>query len=169
MNGFNENNSAGDGAGADPALTTLLRATYAAPTDPEHWAGLEQRVMTQVRQTQLLRSAYAAPVDATYWAGLEQRIVARVRESRPWWTVLPEWRAAGMVAAAAALFLVGATAIRQQQNDAVARERAVLEAEFSVFDSTVEPVNIAISPTSPSAKRARTSAAPERFIDLIRP
>lgn len=168
MNGFNEHNSSVESAGADPALTAMLRTTYGAPTDASYWAGFEQRVLTQVQDTQLLQSAYAAPTDANYWVSLEQRILSRVRDHRPWWAVLPEWRAAGMIAAAAALFLVGAATIRQQQHDAIARERAAIEAEFTVFDNSVEPVNMAISPTSRSAQRAR-SAAPERYLDLIRP
>lgn len=168
MTGFNEHNSSLESAGADPALTAVLRTTYAAPADASYWADFEQRVATQVRATQLLESAYAAPTDANYWNGLEQRILSRVRDQGPWWTVLPEWRAAGMIAAAAALFLVAASTIRQQQHNAVARERATIEAEFTVFDNTVEPVNMAISPSSPGARRAR-SAAPERYLDLIRP
>lgn len=168
MNGSN-NNSSVRSAGADPALTALLRDTYAAPADTSYWIGLEQRVMTQVQDTRLLQVAYSAPSDATYWNGLEQRVMARVRDNGQmhWWSVLAEWRAAGMVAAAAAIFLVGATTIRQQQSDAVARERARLEAEFSVFDSAAEPVNMAISPTSPNS--GRRSTAPERYLDLIRP
>ncbi|MEP6835965.1 MAG: hypothetical protein ABJB74_21425 [Gemmatimonas sp.] len=169
MNGFNDNNNSSvQSAGDDPALTALLRTTYAAPTDASYWTGVEQHVMTQVYDTQVLRSAYAAPTDASYWTGLEQRVMSRVREQAPWWAILPEWRAAGMIAAAAALFLVAASTIREQQNEAIARERAAIEVEFSVFDNTVEPFNMAISSTSPGARHAR-SAAPERFIDLIRP
>lgn len=168
MNNFNEHDSVVESAAADPALTAVLRDSYLAPTDASYWAGLEQRVMTQVLDTQLLQSAYAAPAAANYWDSLERRIVARVRDQSPWWAVLPEWRAAGMIAAAAALFLVAATTIRQQQNDALARERAAIETEFTVFDNMVEPVNMAISPSSPGAKRAR-AAAPERYLDLIRP
>ena len=168
MNGSNDDDSSVRNAGDDPALALLLRSAYAAPTDASYWVALEQRVMMQVQDTQLLQSAYAAPTDANYWDGLEQRVMTRVRDHSPWWAVLPEWRAAGMIAAAAALFLVGATTIRQQQHDAVARERAAIEAEFTVFDNAVEPVNMAISPTSPGAQRARSSA-PEHYLDLIRP
>ena len=168
MNGFDDNDSSVRNAGDDPALALLLRSAYAAPTDASYWAGLEQRVMMQVGHTQLLQSAYAAPTDASYFHGLEQRVMTRVRDNGPWWAVLPEWRAAGMIAAAAALFLAGATTIRQQQHDAVARERAAIEAEFTVFDNAVEPINMAISPTSTGEQRAR-SLTPERYLDLIRP
>jgi len=167
MNGSNENNSAVQSAGDDPVLTALLRHTYAAPADASYWAGFEQRVMAQVQDTQLLQSAYAAPADATYWSGLEQRVLARVRDQAPWWAVLPEWRAAGMIAAAAALFLVGAATVREQQRDAISRERAAMAAEARVFDASIEPVNLAISPSSRGANGR--SSTPERYIDLIRP
>lgn len=114
--------------------------------------------------SQLLRSNYAAPSDTQYWAGLEQRIMARIRDSGPvaWWAVLPEWRAAGMIAAAAALFLGGFTAVREQQSNTLARERATMAVEGNPYNTVAEPI-IAISPS-----RAR-SAAPERYLDLIRP
>ena len=140
MNVDQSQNSSMRSAGDDPALTALLRSTYAAPTD------------------------------AAYWSGLEQRVLTRVRESGPvaWWAVLSEWRAAGMVAAAAAVFLVGATAIREQQYKAMERVRAAMAIEANPFDTTVEPVNIAISPASPNSQRVRSSA-PEHYLDLIRP
>lgn len=168
MNGFDDNDFAGQSAGADPALTSLLRTLYTAPIDARYWAGFEQRVVTQVQETQLLQNAYAAPADDQYWAGLEQRVMTRVRDHGAWWTVLPQWRGAGMVAAAAALFLVGATTVREQQREAMARDRAAVEAEFTVFDSTIEPVNMAVSLRSPNGKRTRV-VAPERYLDMIRP
>ena len=130
--------SAGRSAGVDPALTQLLRSTYAAPSD------------------------------AQYWAGLEHRVMARIRDSAPvsWWSVLPEWRAAGMIAAAAALFLGGFTAVREQQSNALARERATMAMEGNPYGRVAEPV-IAISPSSGGA-RVRP-ATPERYLDLIRP
>ena len=167
MNGSNENNSSVQSAGDDPALTALLRNIYAAPTDASYWPGLEQRVMRQVQDTQVLQSTYAAPTDANYWNSFEQRILTRVREQAPWWAVLPEWRAAGMIAAAAALFLVGATTVREQQRDSISRERAAMAAEARVFDASIEPVNLAISPLARGANGR--SSTPERYIDLIRP
>ncbi len=167
MNGFNDDNTSVHSAEDELALTALLRNTYAAPTEASYWTGLEQRVLSQVRDTQLLQSAYAAPVDDTYWSDLEQRVMARVRDQASWWAVLPEWRAAGMVAAAAALFLVGATTLREQQRDAVTRERAAMAAEARAFDSAIEPVNLAISASGRGVNGR--SATPERYIDLIRP
>ena len=50
--------------------------------------------------TALLRDAYAAPVDDGYWQGFEQRIMARLSDSPvvSWWSVMSEWRTAGAVA-----------------------------------------------------------------------
>lgn len=170
MNGSTDNNSAVRSAGDDPALTRLLRNTYAAPPDAEYWSGLEQRVMAQVSDTHLLQGVYAAPSDPTYWAGLEQRVMSRLRENGPvaWWTVFSEWRAAGMVAAAAVIFVAGATAIHEQQVYKASREEAAAAAAFTVFDSTSDPINIAMPAPSAGGKRARL-AAPERYLDLIRP
>lgn len=168
MNNTNDNDSTVRSAGDDPLLTLLLQKTYAAPTDASYWAGLEQRVVSQAEFTHLLRSTYAAPADASYWAGLEQRILARTREHGAWWTVFAEWRAAGMVAAAAAVFLVGVTAVREQQYNDMERERAAMQVEANPYDVTVEPINIASTPASSNAQRGR-SQAPERYLDLIRP
>lgn len=170
MNGLDDNNSSVRSAGDDPALTSLLRATYAAPTEAGYWAGFEQRIMAQVSDTQLLQSEYAAPSDATYWAGLEQRVMTRLRETTPvaWWAVFSEWRQAGMVAAAAVILVAGATAVHEQQLSKASREEAAAAAAFTVFDSTSEPINIAMPQPSASGKRARLSA-PERYLDLIRP
>lgn len=170
MNSFNDSDSTVRSAGDDPALTQLLRNTYAAPSDAAYWAGLEQRVVAQVTQTKLLQGAYAAPTDASYWSGLEQRILTRTRDNSQvaWWAVFSEWRAAGMVAAAAAVFLVGVTAVREQQVNARERERAAMQVEANPYDVTVEPINIAITPASSNSQRVR-SATPERYLDLIRP
>jgi hypothetical protein len=169
MNSMDNNDSSLRSAGDDLALTQLLRNTYAAPTDASYWTGLEQRVVAQTWETQLLRNAYAAPTDASYWAGLEQRVLSRIRDNAPiaWWAVFSEWRAAGMVAAAAAVFLVGATAFREQQVNALQQERAAMAIEANPYDATVEPVNIAITPTS-NSQRGRSST-PEHYLDLIRP
>lgn len=168
MNSFSDSDSSVRGGGDDPALAQLLRATYAAPTDSSYWTGFEQRLVTQIEHTSLLQEAYAAPADPSYWAGLEQRIVSRIRDNGvvAWWTVFSEWRTAGMVAAAAAFFLVGATTIREQQKAEAELERAAMAIEASPYDTNVEPINIAITP--PSAKERR-NAAPERYLDLIRP
>lgn len=167
MNSSNENSSTVQSAGADPSLTALLRRTYAAPADPGYWVRLEQRVTTRINAAQLLSAAYSSPTDEGYWNGLESRIMSRVREQNAWWAVLPEWRAAGMVAAAAALFLVGATTVREQQRESTARERAAMAAEARVIDSSIEPVNMAFSLNAPG--KGVRSATPERYIDLIRP
>ncbi|MEO7997870.1 MAG: hypothetical protein ABI852_10520 [Gemmatimonadaceae bacterium] len=170
MNGSNDNNSVVRSAGDDPALTRLLRNTYAAPADAEYWAGFEQRILAQVSDTHLLQGVYAAPTDATYWTGLEQRVMSRLRDNGPvaWWAVFSEWRSAGMVAAAAVILVAGATAVHERQVYQASREAAAAAAAFTVFDSTSEPINIAMPTPSAGDKRARL-AAPERYLDLIRP
>lgn len=170
MNVENTDNSSVQSAGDDPALTALLRNTYAAPADASYWAGFEQRVISQVQDTLLLKGAYAAPADSAYWAGLEQRVMTRLRENGPvaWWAVFAEWRQAGLVAAAAVIFVAGATAVHEQRVYKASREEAAAAAAFTVFDSTSDPINIAMPAASASGKRARL-AAPERYLDLIRP
>lgn len=170
MNSQDDNNSSVRSVGDDPALTSLLRTVYAAPTESAYWAGLEQRVMAQVSDTALLVSEYAAPSDDSYWAGLEQRVMSRLRENTPvaWWAVFSEWRQAGLVAAAAVILVAGATAVHENQVYKASKEEAAAAAAFTVFDSTSDPINIAMPQTSPNAKRARL-AAPERYLDLIRP
>ena len=71
-------------AGADPAVTALLRAAYAAPADDNYWQSFEKRVMSRITE--------AAPV--------------------AWWAVFSEWRKAGAVAATVALLLAGYTVVR---------------------------------------------------------
>lgn len=170
MNVDNTNTSSVRSAGDDPALTALLRNAYTAPAEASYWTGMERRVMMQVQDTQLLKSAYAAPADSDYWTGLEQRVMSRLREngSGAWWTVFAEWRQAGLVAAAAVIFVAGATAVHEQRVYKASREEAAAAAAFTVFDSTSEPINIAMPAASAGGKRARL-AAPERYLDLIRP
>lgn len=99
-------------AGADPALTALLRAAYAAPRDEGYWHGLEQRVMSRLHES---------PVVA-------------------WWSVLSEWRTAGAIAATVALLLAGATVVRDiTQPRETTREnvaRTIIETGMPVEDAT---------------------------------
>jgi hypothetical protein len=92
--------------------------------------------------TALLRDAYAAPVDDGYWQGFEQRIMARLSDSPvvSWWSVMSEWRTAGAVAATIALLLAGATVARDVTQQRTTREsvaRAAIETGMPVDDATV--------------------------------
>jgi hypothetical protein len=67
--------------GADPAVTSLLRAAYSPPRDERYWHALEQRVMHAIHESPAIT----------------------------WWAVLSEWKTAGAIAATLALLLAGAT------------------------------------------------------------
>lgn len=89
----------------------------------------------------LLRAAYAAPRDDAYWHGLEQRVLARLGESPvvAWWSVMAEWRTAGAVAATIALLLAGATMVREVTMERTAREtalRQIIESGMPLDDAT---------------------------------
>ena len=96
--------------GADPELTSLLRAAYTAPDDEDYWQQLEQRVMSRIGDS---------PVVA-------------------WWAVLSEWRTAGAIAATVALLLAGATVLRhgapEYNTDFAAR--AAVETGTPIDDAT---------------------------------
>lgn len=105
------------------------------PIDNERSAGAEPAV------TAMLRAAYAAPQDEGYWKGLEQRVMSRLNESSvvAWWSVLAEWRTAGAVAATIALMLVGATVVRELTLERSAREtvaRAAIESSTPIDEAT---------------------------------
>ncbi len=136
----NSNNSSARSAGDDPAVTTLLRNNYAAPTDP------------------------------AYWANFEQRLLTRLRESGPvaWWAVFSEWRSAGMVAAALALIIAGAAVIREQQQIASMRDVAAGAAVTTVFENSSDEVTIAAGAVARGAVTPRP-VSPGRYIDAIKP
>jgi hypothetical protein len=78
----------------------------------------EQRIGPEGRDddlTRALRRLYAAPDGAGYWERLEERILARVAAGDGgsledlWWTPLARWATPGVIAAAVALVVAGAT------------------------------------------------------------
>ena len=97
--------------------------------------------------TSLLRAAYAAPSDDSYWQSLEKRVMARINESAPvaWWGVFSEWREAGVIAATIALLLAGATMVREQQYAESARQLAAGAAYSSIFDDASADVSMALT------------------------
>ncbi len=104
--------------GADPSLTALLRATYAAPKDDGYWASFEQRVMARLQD---------AP-----------QVVQ-------WWTSFSEWRTAGLIAATLALLLAGGTIARDQSRQSAARQLAAGAAYDAVFNAAAEGDAIAFT------------------------
>lgn len=76
----------------------------------------------------VLRDIYAPPADPGYWAHLEARILSRVRLERTltWWSHFPDWMRAGLVAAAAAILIVGLVWFQERRADQrLAEERFV--------------------------------------------
>lgn len=77
----------------------------------------------------VLREMYAPPADPGYWAQLEARILARVRRDGPlaWWTHFPDWMRAGLIAAAAAILVVGLVWLQDRKSDQRMAEEQLLQ------------------------------------------
>ena len=116
--------------------------------------------------TTLLRAAYAPPADEAFWTSLEARVMSRIQEATPeaWWTVLSEWRGAGLVAAALALLLAGGTLVREQQLAESARQLAAGAAYYTVFEDGSGDFSMAF--TIPTDEPV---VAPERYLDPFYP
>jgi len=124
----------------DPELTTALRAVYAAPTDDGYWSGLEDRIMSRLRQVE-------APME--------------------WWNVLAEWRVArvaGLVAAGLMLTLAGFSLWKERQIDQDLRALAAGAAYWTVFDMESDDVNIAF--TVPSGRAGNKPTADRHLFNV---
>ena len=77
----------------------------------------------------VLREMYAPPADPGYWSQLEARILARVRRDGPlgWWTHFPDWMRAGLIAAAAAILIVGLVWFQDRRSDQRMAEEQLLQ------------------------------------------
>ena len=77
----------------------------------------------------VLREIYAPPTDAGYWSLLEARILARVRRDGQlgWWTHFPDWMRAGLIAAAAAILIVGLVWFQDRRADQRLAEEQLLQ------------------------------------------
>jgi hypothetical protein len=77
----------------------------------------------------LLREVYAPPADPGYWERLEALILARVRREGhvAWWAYFPDWVRTGLVAAAAALLLVGFIWFQDRRSDQRMAEQRLLQ------------------------------------------
>lgn len=124
-------------AGADPTVTMLLRAAY-APPEEEFWAGLEQRIRARLQETPAVVS---------------------------WWSVLPEWRGVGLIAATIALLVAGATIMREQALDASTRRMAASAAYFN-SDGLPEGVPVTITIKS---RDSLPESRPERYLNPFQP
>ncbi|HEY0928678.1 MAG TPA: hypothetical protein VGE27_02060 [Gemmatimonas sp.] len=138
MNGTR--NDDGRSPGADPQVTAMLRAHYAAPQDNALWAKQEQRIMQS----------------------LPLRLGKVVQELRPsWWSGFAELRTAelrtaGLIAATLALLAAGATFVRDQAANAKARELAARE----VVESTQPLDDVTLTRVRPHLP----ADAPERYL-----
>lgn len=124
----------------DPELATALRAVYAAPTDDRYWSGMEDRIMTRLRQAE-------TPLE--------------------WWNVLAEWRVArvaGLVAAGLMLTLAGFSLWQERQIEQDLRELAAGAAYWTVFDMESDDVNIAF--TVPSGRSGNKPTADRHLFNV---
>lgn len=111
--------------------------------------------------TALLRAAYAAPKDDSYWAAFEQRVMARLQDAPQvvqWWTSFSEWRTAGLIAATLALLLAGGTIIRDQSRQSAARQLAAGAAYDAAFNAAAEGDAIAFTGRPKNATPDDTAA-----------
>ena len=123
-------------------------------TDNQRSPGADPHVTSQ------LRAFYAAPRDDSYWAGLEQRVMSRLHDAPQvlaWWSSFAEWRTAGLVAATLALLLAGGTLVREQSRSAAERELAAGAAYDDAFNVAAESEAIAFigRSTTPEDSAAR--------------
>ncbi len=115
--------------------------------------------------TMLLRAAYAPPADDAFWAGLEQRIRSRLHEqpTTTWWSVLAEWRTAGLIAATLALLVSGATILSEKAMEA---RTAQVAAESALRLDNGSGVEVTISVKS---RDSLPDYQPERFLNPFEP
>ena len=115
--------------------------------------------------TMLLRAAYAPPADEAFWAGLEQRIRSRLHEqpASTWWSVLAEWRTAGLIAATLALLVSGATILSDQAMEA-RTARVAAESALRIDNGTGVEVVISVK-----SRDSVPDYQPERFLNPFEP
>lgn len=109
--------------------------------------GTERSPGADPEVTALLRAAYAAPQEDKYWQSFEKRVMSRITESTPaaWWTVFSEWREAGAIAATIALLLAGYTVVRDVQQSDSASNVSMSSEFLTIFDDAAGDVSLAIT------------------------
>ncbi len=107
--------------------------------------------------TNALREIYAAPAAASYWDGLEQRIVSYVRDRGAavipvnWWSDLATWAGPGL--AAAALLFVAAGLVLSTQKDEDLRASYEAVTDSLAYDLLPGAVQVVQAPHDGSSQR----------------
>lgn len=91
---------------------------------------VEMHLVRDDALTTELRAVYAAPKDEGYWTAFERRIMLAIEEHDAWWTMPDRWVRVGLAAAAAALVIAGGLFLRAQaQLDRTVAYEAITEVE----------------------------------------
>ncbi|HET9634765.1 MAG TPA: hypothetical protein VFP26_02460 [Gemmatimonadaceae bacterium] len=97
--------------------------------------------------TNALRGIYAAPEAASYWDGLEQRVMSYVRDRGEavipvnWWSDLASWAGPGLAAAALLFVAAGLLWSKQKDEDLRVSYEAVTDAlPYDVLPGAVQVV-----------------------------
>ena len=107
--------------------------------------------------TKALREIYAAPADASYWEGLEQQIMSYVRDRGAavipvnWWSDLASWAGPGL--AAAALLFIAAGLVLSKQKDEDLRVSYEAVTDSLAYDVLPGAVQVVQAPHDGSSQR----------------
>lgn len=116
--------------GPDAELTKALREIYAPPAAASYWDGLEQQIMSYVRD----RSATVIPVN--------------------WWSDLASWAGPGL--AAAALLFVAAGLVLSKQKDEDLRVSYEAVTDSLAYEFLPGAVQVVQAPHDGSSQREAT-------------
>lgn len=116
--------------GPDAELTKALREIYAPPAAASYWDGLEQQIMSYVRD----RSAAVIPVN--------------------WWSDLASWAGPGL--AAAALLFVAAGLVLSNQKDEDLRVSYEAVTDSLAYEFLPGAVQVVQAPHDGSSQREAT-------------
>lgn len=116
--------------GPDAELTKALREIYAPPAAASYWDGLEQQIMSYVRD----RSATVIPVN--------------------WWSDLASWSGPGL--AAAALLFVAAGLVLSKQKDEDLRVSYEAVTDSLAYEFLPGAVQVVQAPHDGSSQREAT-------------
>lgn len=121
---------------------------------------LEDEDSPDAEITRALRGIYAGPASASYWDGLEQRIMSYVRDRREavipvnWWSDLASWAAPGLAAAALLFVAAGLMWSKQRDEELSVSYEAVTDAlPYDVLPGAVQVVQ---APHDGSSQREAT-------------